>query len=53
MTLDSKTLGAFILSFTILVNVGLSYFGIADKITCELASISPQTQAAAAALFNK
>lgn len=53
MQIDTKTLGGIIITFTLLVNVGLSYFGVADKITCSLASLSPQTQAAAAAIFAR
>ena len=38
---------------TTLVNIGMAYFNITGKITCELAAAAPSLQAAAAASVGK
>lgn len=38
---------------TTLVNITMAYFNITGKITCELTSVAPQLQAAAAASISK
>lgn len=53
MHITSISLGAIIITFTLLVNVLLAYFNLPGQLACTLINASPETQDAAAALIGR